>query len=313
MALRKKRKRNNLKRNLLFILGFIFLFSTGFVAGIKLLNKDISAGTSETLQANPAVTDNNNKNTESNNKTTTSDENNNKENSNNKNSSSTDKNGTSSSENTTVPGSDTKDNKPANNTKSEKEAFLTFDDGPTSKITPQILKILDEYDVKASFFVIGKNAEKYPDLIKEEKAKGHFIANHTYSHDYDYIYKNTGNFIKDLEKTSEVLSSILGKYDSKIIRFPGGSFGKKRAAYRDAVKNAGYTYIDWNALNGDAEAQNVPVATLIKNIKETTKGKKHIVILMHDAATKQTTVDALPEILEYLKSEGYVFKTIDQD
>ncbi|WP_027623899.1 polysaccharide deacetylase family protein [Clostridium lundense] len=194
------------------------------------------------------------------------------------------------------------------NSEGDKIAYLTFDDGPSYKITPQILDILKEKNIKATFFVIGSMAGENPGLLKREKNEGHVIANHTYSHDYKKIYSSTSNFINDLKKGENVVTSIIGEYNSKLIRFPGGSFG--RTAYKNAVTNAGYHYVDWNALNGDAEAPYVRKEKLIARLKETAAGQKTLYILMHDAPGKQSTVEALPEIIEYLKAQGYEFRTL---
>ena len=154
-------------------------------------------------------------------------------------------------------------------------------------------------------------AIKYPDLVKKEFADGQSIGNHTYSHNYKYIYSNTNTFIRDVNKCDTVLKSILGSnFNSKLVRFPGGSFGKKLKPFREALKSDGYNYIDWNDLTGDADGQNIPVYKLLNNLKKYTKGKEHVVILMHDASTKATTVQALPQVIEYLKSQKYSFKTL---
>lgn len=195
--------------------------------------------------------------------------------------------------------------------KNRKVAYLTFDDGPSTNVTPQILDILDEYDVKATFFVIGNLAEKHPDLIKRIDESGHGIGNHSYSHSYKHIYSNTTNFLNELKTTEKVLKNILGdSYESNIIRFPGGSFGQQKASFRKAVVDNGYNYYDWNALNGDAEGKSLPKNKLVQRLKSTTNGQKELVILMHDMGGKQTTVDALPEIIEYLQQSGYEFEVL---
>lgn len=192
-----------------------------------------------------------------------------------------------------------------------KIAYLTFDDGPSFNTTPGILKALDDYNIKATFFIIGNMAIKYPDLVKKEAEDGQSIGNHTYSHDYKNIYADTEAFISDVNKCDTVLKSILGSdFNSRIVRFPGGSFGAKLLPFREALKNNGYHYIDWNDLTGDADGQNISVGKLLNNIKKYTKGKEHVVILMHDAATKITTVKALPQVIEYLKAQGYSFNTL---
>lgn len=192
-----------------------------------------------------------------------------------------------------------------------KTAYITFDDGPSENITPGILDILDSYSVKATFFLIGNMAIRYPDIVKREVADGQSIGNHTYSHDYKNIYANTNAFISDVNKCDATLKSILGNdFSTKIVRFPGGSFGRKLKPFRDALKKDGYHYIDWNDLTGDADGQNVPVDKLIDNLKKNTNGKEHVVILMHDASTKETTIEALPKVIDYLKTEGYSFNTL---
>ncbi|CCQ97843.1 Polysaccharide deacetylase family protein [[Clostridium] ultunense Esp] len=192
-----------------------------------------------------------------------------------------------------------------------RNVFLTFDDGPSEKVTPQILDILKKYDVKATFFVIGSSAEKYPEIIKRIHQEGHAIGNHTYSHRYNYIYRRTSNFLKELENTEKVLKGILGEdYETKLVRFPGGSFGEKKAPFRKAVLEKGYTYYDWNSLNGDAEGHYIPKDRLIQRFKSTYNGQKELIILMHDMDSKYTTSESLPYIIEYLQQNDYEFQVL---
>ena len=133
-----------------------------------------------------------------------------------------------------------------------KIAYLTFDDGPSFNNTPIILRTLDKYNVKATFFIVGSMAKEYPDLVRKEFADGQSIGNHSYSHDYNYIYSNTNTFINDINKCNTVLKSILGNnYNTKLVRFPGGSFGKDLKPFRDSINNEGYNYVDWNDLTGE--------------------------------------------------------------
>ena len=189
-------------------------------------------------------------------------------------------------------------------------AYLTFDDGPSAKVTPKILNILDAYNIKATFFIVGEMALANKSILIREKSDGQVIANHTFSHDYNNIYSTPDNFLKDIVKDDITIKSIIGSYDDKLIRFPGGSFGAKLASFRQAVLNRGYHYIDWNALNGDTLAKTVPADKLLNNFNQTSKGKDHLVILMHDLSTKETTAKVLPKIIDTLKSEGYIFKTL---
>lgn len=174
-----------------------------------------------------------------------------------------------------------------------KTAYLTFDDGPSPLITPKILEVLRQHNIKATFFVIGEMAENNPELVRQIQKEGHFICNHTYSHNYKLIYKSPENFMADVKKCEKVLKTILGEdFETNILRFPGGSFGKKRLPFRNRVKEEGYISVDWNALNGDAEALHIPADVLIDRIKETTKNKDNAVVLMHDSNTKDTTAEA---------------------
>lgn len=195
--------------------------------------------------------------------------------------------------------------------KGYKVAYLTFDDGPSRTVTPKILDILYSYDIKATFFVVGKQAEKNPDILKRIYEEGHAIGNHTYTHNYAYLYKNVNNFYYELKVTEKVLKNILGEdFETKLMRFPGGSFGAQKAPFRKFVVEKGYNYIDWNSLNGDAEGYQIPADKLIKRFKSTFANQQTLVILMHDTDAKETTVKALPAIIEFLMERGYQFATL---
>jgi peptidoglycan/xylan/chitin deacetylase (PgdA/CDA1 family) len=195
--------------------------------------------------------------------------------------------------------------------KGYKVAYLTFDDGPSRNVTPKILDILYSYNIKATFFVVGKQAEKNPDILRRIYEEGHAIGNHTYTHNYAYLYKNVNNFYYELKVTERVLKNILGEdFETKLMRFPGGSFGAQKAPFRKFVVEKGYNYIDWNSLNGDAEGDQIPADKLIKRFKSTFDNQQTLVILMHDTDAKETTVKALPAIIEFLIEKGYQFATL---
>ncbi|NMM62931.1 polysaccharide deacetylase [Clostridium sp. P21] len=196
----------------------------------------------------------------------------------------------------------------AKRTDGKKVAYLTFDDGPSPNTT-KILEILNKNNIKATFFLIGQNAERNPELVKKEIAAGNVVGNHTYSHQLNYK-EGPQKFVEDLDRGNAAIKSVIGdKYDSKLIRFPGGSFGNRLAPFRDAVTKAGYHYVDWNDETGDAEHSNVPVEALLSNLKKYTNSDT-VVILMHDAGAKVTSVQALPQVIDYLKSKGYTFDTL---
>lgn len=198
--------------------------------------------------------------------------------------------------------------------KGKKIAYLTFDDGPSNKATPMVLDVLKKYNIKATFFVVGTMVEANPEILKRVYDEGHQIGNHTYSHNYRYIYKNANNFMDDIYKLEELIKSIVGEqFDSKIIRFPGGSFEARKEPMKQAVMKAGYRYFDWNALNGDAEGAHFSEKHLINRLKETVMGKQKAVILMHDIDQKMTTAKSLEKSIEFLLSEGYEFHILDKN
>ena len=195
----------------------------------------------------------------------------------------------------------------------KKIAYLTFDDGPSSNNTPEVLRILKEHNIKATFFLIGENAEEHKDLVEQEVKEGHIVANHTYSHSLKYYREDPALFIEDINKCDSVIKSIVGQeYNLKLLRFPGGSFSTPRLnmqPYKDAATTSGYHFVNWNDMTGDAEGGNLPVSTLMNNLRKYTTDNT-VVIQMHDAAAKTTTVQALPEVIQYLQNNGYTFETL---
>lgn len=190
-----------------------------------------------------------------------------------------------------------------------KIAYLTFDDGPNPVTTPRILKILKDEDVKATFFVLGRQVNRYPDLLKAEYEQGEGIGNHSYSHDYHLIYRSPEAFLAEIKQTEELIFQTIG-IRPPIVRAPGGTQGHFHINYYNALDAADYLIYDWNVSSGDADASLVPADKLIHNIETQAPGKSRIIILMHDAEAKVTTVDALPQIIQYLKQQGYSFGVI---
>ncbi len=195
-----------------------------------------------------------------------------------------------------------------------KRAFLTFDDGP-STVTPTILQTLNEKGVKATFFVLGSNAEHMPDMVKQMYEQGHYIANHGYSHVYSTIYSSPEMVLEEFNKTNGIVQNAIGdsNFNSHLFRFPGGYVGGKYADIKKQAKellNQNDIYnVDWNCLSGDAETSSPTPEYIMKRIQETSNGKNSLVILMHDAQAKKVTAEKLPEIIDYLAGQGYEFKT----
>lgn len=196
----------------------------------------------------------------------------------------------------------------------EKQVYLTFDDGPSKDITPQILDILKENDVKATFFVLGARVDLYPETLKREFNEGHYIANHGYSHEYSQIYQNRDTVFDEFNQCEVSIKNALGNqdYNSFLFRFPGGSRGGRyervKADARQLFEEYGVAYTNWNCLTGDAAGKKTKDAC-IQEMLESKGNQNSIILLMHDANDKSQTVEALPEIIQYYKNEGYTFKT----
>lgn len=195
----------------------------------------------------------------------------------------------------------------------EKIAYLTFDDGPNKVITPQVLDILKKEDVKATFFVIGKHVEEYPEVVERAYKEGHYIANHGYSHNNNALYKSEQSFINEIKKTDEVIGKAIGKenYKSYVFRFPNGyiapQYKQKKKKAVELLTRMNYAYIDWNCLNNDS-MKKYTSAQLLENLKKSSKNKNTLVVLMHDTKDVSNSSAALEESIKYLKSQGYKFE-----
>lgn len=196
-----------------------------------------------------------------------------------------------------------------------KTVYLTIDDGPSEK-TQAVLDILDKYGCKATFFVVGHNEEYFP-MIAEAFKRGHTIGMHTYSHDYAEVYSSVDAYFADLDAIAEVVKNQIG-FVPCFIRFPGGSSNEISASYCagimselvDDVQKRGYQYYDWNLSVGDGSEHTTEE---IIGYGTADEGSENIMLLCHDSATKQTTVDALPSIIEHYQSLGYTFEAIDRN
>lgn len=195
----------------------------------------------------------------------------------------------------------------------EKIAYLTFDDGPSKAVTPKVLDILKEEDVKATFFVIGKMVDTYPETVKRAYEEGHYIANHGYHHRNAILYKNEESFRNEIIKTDEAIGKAIGveNYSSHLFRFPNGFISpiyrsQKRKA-KSILESMNYAFIDWNCLNNDS-VKKYSNYQLLKNLQKTSKNKGTLVILMHDTKDVSNSSLVLKDSIEYLKKEGYQFR-----
>ncbi len=203
--------------------------------------------------------------------------------------------------------------KPATPSSANKVCYLTFDDGPTPR-TLEILKILKKYNVKATFFVINT---KYFNYVKQIHDEGHAIGLHAYDHNYAKIYKNTTAYFKDLQAISDKVYAVTG-VRSNIMRFPGGSSNVVSKSYcrgimttlSKEVTRKGFAYYDWNVDSDDAGGSHSSYTRIVNNVLKNSNGKNSICVLMHDAAAKTSTVQALPKIIEGLAARGYKFEVL---
>lgn len=196
-----------------------------------------------------------------------------------------------------------------------KTAYITLDDGPSRSITPKNLDTLKKYGVKATFFVLPRSG--MDDLYKRIVEEGHAIGNHSYSHDYGYLYGSIENFKKDIIKAGDFIFKKTG-HTPTVFRFPGGTMGRSKAAVKaraDILAGLGYDYFDWNVSTADTDpnlrtyGDKEYIANLLtKNILNNTRGRKELIILMHD--TSEYSSKALPRIIEGLRKQGYVFDVL---
>lgn len=189
----------------------------------------------------------------------------------------------------------------------EKVVYLTFDDGP-SPVTGQILDILKEEDVKATFFVINTKDEYIP-FMQRAVAEGHTIGVHSMSHSYKDIYRSVDAYLDDFTKCYNYIFDNTGVSPS-IFRFPGGSVNNYNSHTRKAIAEEmlrrGYIYFDWNVESGDS-GKNISADTIYNNIIKGCKGKNRAVIIMHDAHNKSSTAQALAPVIKKLKEDGWQF------
>lgn len=190
--------------------------------------------------------------------------------------------------------------------------YLTFDDGP-GPYTEQLLNILDNYNIKATFFVTSQ-FPKYQHLIKEEYERGHTIGVHTYTHKWS-IYSSVESYLEDFNKMNDIIYTETGEY-ANIFRFPGGSSNTVSRSYSKGImtklaklmEENGYIYYDWTFDSGDTSKKDNSTKAIINNVKNNLKGDGEYIILMHDI--KKNTIEALPEIIKFALANNYKFDKI---
>lgn len=178
------------------------------------------------------------------------------------------------------------------------EVFITFDDGPIPEVTPAVLDILDEFNAKATFFCVGNNAEKHPELVKQLLGSGHAIGNHSWAHENGW---KTGQFsyLRSVMKTDELLKTTL-------FRPPYGRITKQQV---DALKKK-FTLVMWDVLSGDFDP-NISPAQCLRNLTENTRPGS--IIVFHDSLKAQKTMLAvLPDFLRFLQQSGWHSRVLNE-
>lgn len=180
------------------------------------------------------------------------------------------------------------------------KVYLTFDDGP-SIYTNDILDILDSYNVKATFFVVGKEETNAEEALQRIVDEGHTLGMHSYSHKYKELYESMDSFTQDFARIRDYIYQATGE-ESVCYRFPGGSSNTISEIdmhdFIDYLDSQGVEYYDWNVSSGDGGSMKLSTDTLLENCTKDIDTRDTSIILLHDSAEKPTTVEALPDIIE---------------
>lgn len=198
------------------------------------------------------------------------------------------------------------------NISESKVIYLTFDDGPAGNVTVDILDILKEENVNATFFLIGDQIKGQEAILQRMCNEGHSLGLHSMTHKKGYLYCSNDHFLQEMLETQALIESTVN-IKSNILRFP---FGCNNNSYKitesmvNLLHENNLKIYDWNVDSGDGANPNSDPSKLIKNSKS---DKHNIILLMHCAYMSKNTVKALPSIIKYYKDKGYEFKTINED
>ena len=195
------------------------------------------------------------------------------------------------------------------------KVYLTFDDGPSDN-TAAILDTLAKYNVKATFFVVGKTDDQSKEMYQRIVNEGHTLGMHSYSHKYSVVYDSLDAFETDFNQLQSYLYDITGQ-ECRLYRFPGGSSNQvsntDMSEFIRFLNEEGVTYFDWNVSSGDATSQAYTADELLNNVLTDVPKYKTSVVLMHDSNTKSTTVEALGPMIEALQGMEAQILPIDEN
>lgn len=196
----------------------------------------------------------------------------------------------------------------------KKKVYLTFDDGPGSQ-TGKILDILKKNQVKATFFVTGKEDAASKKMYQRIVEEGHTLGMHSYSHIQDVIYDSKNAFEKDLKQINRCLYQATGVH-TKFYRFPGGSSTQNTSLpiknFIDVLKKNHFQYLDWNVISPDINDANATKEQVVSSVMQGVEAYDTAVVLMYDVADKPMTVKALPSIIKQIKAKNYELLPVDE-
>lgn len=199
-----------------------------------------------------------------------------------------------------------------NSNEKEKEIYLTFDDGPSTNITPEILNILKEENVKGTFFIIGKEINGREDILKRIYEEGHSLGLHSFTHERNNLYNDNNKFLKEMLTTQDLIYKTVG-IKPTALRFPFGCNNntyKLKESLVDLLHKNNLKIYDWNVDSKDGESHSASESLFIKN---SISKKDSIILLMHCGTANKNSPKALKEIIKYYKDNNYKFKTINSD
>lgn len=185
----------------------------------------------------------------------------------------------------------------------EKRVYLTFDDGPSTVVTNEILDTLQQEQIKATFFIVSDRVAGREETLRRIVREGHTVGVHSATHRYEEIYASDAALLADVDACAAVIRQVTGVAPC-LYRFPGGGWDATRRSA--LLEEKGYRVVRWNAVCGDAAAGTAADA-LVETAIETSRGKNTVVLLLHDSAYRKTTAEALPRIIGYFRGQGYAF------
>lgn len=195
----------------------------------------------------------------------------------------------------------------------DKTVYLTFDDGPSGN-TLALLDVLDRYDIKATFFVVGSQIPGREEILCEIAARGHTIGMHSDSHKYGDIYASVDACLRDYDLLRARILGVTGQSPA-ILRFPGGSVnGYNQGIYQELIAEVvrrGYAYFDWNVSGQDATSQNKTAAEIAGAVVTAVPRHRYSIVLLHDTSLRETSVKAVERLIPQLLELGYTFAPLD--